>query len=479
MLRSGDYRQSTVEPDEPGAPPPDPDEKVILTTREEAFAALADLNDPSPQPDDDGVERQPDVDAEPEPILEAPPVVAVIVTHNAGDWLDETLESFAGQTYDNLSVLVIDAASDIDPTDLFAHLGGFDPGIDLLGEDLDLCWRAHLVGARVVVAPAGRVRHREALTERRPDIDVSRVAAAHRVRTVLGNYQLRHLVLIAPQAFVIMMVEAVVDATMGRRDEARAQLAAWGTNLRHLAALPAARRRVRRRREHSDRSIRHLQTHTWARLGALVQVNRRALADEDVAPRVVADEHRSLVPYGVAAVVLLLVLGTRDLFFGPLPTIGELARAPEGVGSVWTAWLSGWNPVGLGSTSRSSSTWRSRCPTTRSPRVVGVDWCSTPSRLGRSPPWRAPCRCHPSPSRPTATPRSNRVLGHGHSGSVCCSPCRGASSPRSCRSCSSPPWASWWARCWPAGSRGSVAWRSPPGRPPSSPGCCSCLGRSG
>jgi GT2 family glycosyltransferase len=480
MLRSGDYRQSTVEPDEPGASPPDPDEKVVLTTREEAFAELADLNDPSPHPEDASVGRRPDVEAEPEPILEAPPVVAVIVTHNAGDWLDETLESFATQTYDNLSVLVIDAASDIDPTpriartlpgafvrrlehnvgfgptlnevlelvtgasflcfchddvaldpttvhrlveeafrsnagvvgpklvdwddperllqvgftvdksggrapyadrgdldqeqhdavrdvfavpgactlvraDLFAHLGGFDPGIDLLGEDLDLCWRAHLVGARVVVAPAARVRHREVLTERRPDIDASRVAAAHRVRTVLGNYQLRHLVLIAPQAFVIMMVEAIVDATMGRRNEARSQLAAWGTNLRHLPALPAVRRRVRRRREHNDRSIRHLQTHTWARLGALVQVNRRALADEDDTPRAMADEHRSLVPYGVAAVVLLLVLGTRDLFFGSLPAIGEFARAPGGVGSVWSAWLSGWNPVGLGSTSPAAS----------------------------------------------------------------------------------------------------------------------------
>ena len=46
--------------------------------------------------------------------------------------------------------------------DLFATLGGFDAGYGPVGEDLDLSWRAHLVGARVVVAPAARVRHLEA-----------------------------------------------------------------------------------------------------------------------------------------------------------------------------------------------------------------------------------------------------------------------------------------------------------------------------
>ena len=46
--------------------------------------------------------------------------------------------------------------------DLFSTLGGFDPGYGPLGEDLDLGWRAHLAGARVVAAPAAVVRHLEA-----------------------------------------------------------------------------------------------------------------------------------------------------------------------------------------------------------------------------------------------------------------------------------------------------------------------------
>ena len=47
--------------------------------------------------------------------------------------------------------------------DLFEELGGFDPAIVAMGEDLDLCWRAQVVGARIIVAPDARVRHLEEL----------------------------------------------------------------------------------------------------------------------------------------------------------------------------------------------------------------------------------------------------------------------------------------------------------------------------
>ena len=48
-------------------------------------------------------------------------------------------------------------------SDLFATLRGFDPLITVLGEDLDLCWRAQIAGARIVVAPNAKVAHRETI----------------------------------------------------------------------------------------------------------------------------------------------------------------------------------------------------------------------------------------------------------------------------------------------------------------------------
>ncbi|HTK17258.1 MAG TPA: glycosyltransferase family 2 protein, partial [Acidimicrobiia bacterium] len=46
--------------------------------------------------------------------------------------------------------------------DLFRELDGFDVATAPGSDDIDLCWRARLVGARVLVAPEARVRHRRA-----------------------------------------------------------------------------------------------------------------------------------------------------------------------------------------------------------------------------------------------------------------------------------------------------------------------------
>ena len=63
--------------------------------------------------------------------------------------------------------------------DLFEELGGFDPAIVAMGEDLDLCWRAQVVGARIIVAPDARVRHLEELAGRCPrPLDASRSPTA-------------------------------------------------------------------------------------------------------------------------------------------------------------------------------------------------------------------------------------------------------------------------------------------------------------
>jgi len=43
--------------------------------------------------------------------------------------------------------------------DLFRVIGGFNPAISFGGEELDLCWRVHLTGGRVVVVPSATARH--------------------------------------------------------------------------------------------------------------------------------------------------------------------------------------------------------------------------------------------------------------------------------------------------------------------------------
>ncbi len=112
--------------------------------------------------------------------------------------------------------------------DLFASLAGFDPHIDLLGENLNLCWRAQVLGARVVVAPGAHVRHLEALSSGlRPGWDdplarrrISALDDAHRIRTMLVCYGWFHLLRVAasgPAAHRGRGPGQAVDRAAGRR----------------------------------------------------------------------------------------------------------------------------------------------------------------------------------------------------------------------------------------------------------------------
>jgi GT2 family glycosyltransferase len=86
--------------------------------------------------DPEAVESEALLPAGDEPVVEIPPLVAVVVTHDPGPWFTETLQSLADQTYPDLAVLVIDTASEQDPGDLVhsilpaahVHYLDHDPG---------------------------------------------------------------------------------------------------------------------------------------------------------------------------------------------------------------------------------------------------------------------------------------------------------------------------------------------------------------
>ena len=65
--------------------------------------------------------------------------------------------------------------------DLFHELGGFDPETSPGADDIDLCWRARLAGARVIVVPDARVREgREATADSRRGTRSARTRASRR-----------------------------------------------------------------------------------------------------------------------------------------------------------------------------------------------------------------------------------------------------------------------------------------------------------
>ncbi len=163
--------------------------------------------------------------------------------------------------------------------DLFRELGGFNAIVDQFGEDLDLSWRARVAGARVVVVPAARVRHLQAV--RRGERDgwgtptrrslMVRAADEHRVRTLLTCYRWFELIWIIPLAGFYILGEAVTRLLQGRPGDAIHTVGSFFAALRRPGQLWRSRRRVQRRRRVGDREIRRLQSKGNARLRAFLR----------------------------------------------------------------------------------------------------------------------------------------------------------------------------------------------------------------
>ena len=301
--------------------------------------------------------------------------------------------------------------------DLFAELKGFDAGIVAMGEDLDLSWRSQVAGSRVVVAPDARVRHREVVAGGLEPLVVAGEAAGrnpvtmqalqrrHELRAVLKCYTRMSLVRVLPQAALLAFGEVVVAVLARDRDRVRAVSGAWRWNFRRLTELSMLRGELAEHRLFPDAEVRRLQVRGSARLSAYF--SRLSHQGLDAANAVVVRErpedgngHAAEVAVltgsvgsafsedadfdelddlgrragrdrfgrrvrsaplstgrqrALALVIALVVIaiGTRDLFFGTLPLVGQLAPLPSWSTS-WHHFFSGWQSSGVGTTAPAS-----------------------------------------------------------------------------------------------------------------------------
>ncbi|MCX7619698.1 MAG: glycosyltransferase family 2 protein [Acidimicrobiales bacterium] len=253
-------------------------------------------------------------------------------------------------------VFFVPGAATLVRADLFAELGGFDPRIDFHADDLDLCWRAHVAGARVLVAPAARVGHLEALGIRRPEDDRRRLQMRHRQRLISVNYGLWYRLRVVPQALVIALVEVVYSIVFGRFRQARDIAGAWVWNFRTRDDHAARRRALKAIRRVPDRDIRKLQVRGSARVSSFLrgQIGNEQdpLAAAAASGRNLADTVRSGRVGSVIAVWLAVLaffaVGGRSFFVEAVPSVGEFASFPLGSVDLLESWLSGYREVGTG-----------------------------------------------------------------------------------------------------------------------------------
>ena len=284
--------------------------------------------------------------------------------------------------------------------DLFATLRGFDPLISVLGEDLDLCWRAQVAGARIVVAPQAKVAHRETIATGERPVTALGVRKASR-----QDLQRRHQLLVVASGwgrwnsfltlamFLVMDVMEIVLAVLGRdSDRVGAILGSWRWVLVRRTQVRKRRRLASEVRVLSDADLRRLQMGGASRLkrffytlvregldrarGILPPETHHLLAsDEDIDGVGFAaafseveefDEipespmlelrtrpSRILTSFRAQAVVVVLVaalwlVGSRNLVAMHLPIIGRLAPL-DSWWSMWRHFFASWTPNGVGS----------------------------------------------------------------------------------------------------------------------------------
>ncbi|MFE0476142.1 glycosyltransferase family 2 protein [Streptomyces sp. NPDC058947] len=314
--------------------------------------------------------------------------VGVSIAHSGRRWTGlDRREQDQGQHDHVRPVLSVSTAGMLVRRDVFEQLGGFDRHLPLMRDDVDLCWRAHAAGYRVLVAPEAVVRHAEAASRERRTVDcVGRTAASpHKVdkagavytllvnsRTAVLPWVLLRIVL----GTLLRTLAYLVGKVPGQAvDEIRGLM---GTLLRPERIL--AGRRGRGAPQIDKGELRQLFPPPGATVRATVeQVAGNLVGSSDPEVTSGAGRHGGAVESGpggddadfleieqfarlkriarkpgpVLFLVLLLVslVACRALLGGGALAGGALLPAPADSGELWARYLDAWHPVGAGGTS--------------------------------------------------------------------------------------------------------------------------------
>ncbi|MGW3172771.1 glycosyltransferase [Streptomyces sp. NPDC001153] len=311
--------------------------------------------------------------------------VGVSIANSGRRWTGlDRREQDQGQHDHVRTVLSVSSAGMLIRRDVFEQLGGFDRRLPLMRDDVDLCWRAHTAGHRVLIAPDAVVRHAEAASRERRTVDcVGRTAASpHKVDKAGAVYTLlvntRGAAL--PWAFLRLVfgtllrtVAYLVGKVPGQAvDEIRGLLA---TLLRPGRIFAARRRRGPSQIDKGE--LRRLFPPPGATIRATVEqlaANFTSSSDDSLR----AGRHGGAVESGpggddadfleveqfarlrriarkpgpVLFLVLLLIslAACRALLGGGALGGGALLPAPAGAGDLWSRFADSWHPVGAGGT---------------------------------------------------------------------------------------------------------------------------------
>ncbi|MBT8197780.1 MAG: hypothetical protein KJO84_04680 [Acidimicrobiia bacterium] len=227
--------------------------------------------------------------------------------------------------------------------DLAHGLGGVDRTMALQPAAIDLCQRARLRGARVVVVPSSEV-----LVADEPGPQWRQEAG--RIRAMAKVYGLVTLAWAIPMRLLSGLLEAVVAPFLGRWTLFDF-LRAWGWNLIRAAGTARARGAARANRSFDDAELFRYQIRgsaTLLEMGRDVAGRLRSRLPEEFSVGRREDVRRPWLTIG-AVVALMILIAVRAAWTSSLPDVGHSLPLPAVSGDALAAYAGGWNPAGLGS----------------------------------------------------------------------------------------------------------------------------------
>ncbi|WP_327423173.1 glycosyltransferase [Streptomyces sp. NBC_01230] len=310
--------------------------------------------------------------------------VGVSIANSGRRWTGlDRREQDQGQHDQVRTVLSVSSAGMLIRRDLWEELGGFDRRLPLMRDDVDLCWRAHAAGYRVLVAPDAILRHAEASARERRPIDCAGrfVASPHRVDkagavyTMLVNARGKMLPWVLLRLVLGTLVRTLAYLVGKVPGQALDEVAGlFGTLLRPGRIFAARRRRGKGVVDAAE--LRGLFPPPGATVRATFEQvagnfgsgsdadsggSRHGAVESgpggDDADFLEIEQFARLKRIGrkpgpVLFAVLLLVslVACRSLLGGGALAGGALLPAPADVSDLWGRYADGWHPVGTGST---------------------------------------------------------------------------------------------------------------------------------
>ncbi|MFE0653989.1 glycosyltransferase family 2 protein [Streptomyces sp. NPDC059534] len=291
-------------------------------------------------------------------------------------------EQDQGQHDQIRSVLSVSTAGMLIRRDVFEELGGFDRRLPLMRDDVDLCWRAHSAGHRVLIAPDAVLRHAEASARERRTVDCAgrtaanphRVDKAGAVYTLLVNsrgaalpYVLARLVvstLLRTLAYLVGKVPGqAVDEVMGlfatllrpekilAARKRRKNPAVAASELRPLFPPPGAT--VRAAAEQFTANFGGSEADSGGSRHGVVESGPGG----DDADYLEIEQFARLKkiarkpgPVLFALLLLISLVACRNLFAGGSLAGGALLPAPDTVSGLWSRYADAWHALGTGGT---------------------------------------------------------------------------------------------------------------------------------